>query len=60
LPVANIINILGIIYANSGIFPHDFDWGYADIDVFTPKKFYNIGHWATLGDEAKNRLGQGV
>ncbi len=32
-PVANIIKHLGVIYANRGIFPYDFDWGYADSDV---------------------------
>ncbi len=26
-------------------FPNGFDWGYADINVITSKKFYNIGHW---------------
>ncbi len=25
--------ILGIIYTTSGIFPYDFDWGYADSNI---------------------------
>ncbi len=29
---------LGVIYANSGIFPYDFGWGYTDSDVITFKK----------------------
>jgi hypothetical protein len=29
---------LGVIYTTSGVFPFDFDWGYADSDVITPKK----------------------
>ncbi len=29
---------LGVINATSGVFPYDFDWGYADIDVITPEK----------------------
>ncbi len=33
---------LGIIYAIGGIFPYDFDWGYADSDIITLKKFYMI------------------
>jgi len=33
----------GIIYATSGVFPYDFDWGYTDSDVIMPKKkIYNI------------------
>jgi hypothetical protein len=28
----------GIIYTTSGIFHYDFDWGYANSDVFTSKK----------------------
>ncbi len=35
---------LGVIYATSGIFPYDFDWGYTDSDVIMPKKIYNTGH----------------
>ncbi len=35
---------LGVIYTTSGVFPYDFDWGYTDSDVITPKKFYNIDH----------------
>ncbi len=34
-----------VIYAISGVFHYDFDWSYADSDVITSKKFYNIGHW---------------
>ncbi len=30
------------MYATSGAFPYDFDWGNADKDVMTSKKFYNI------------------
>ncbi len=30
--------ILGIIYATIGVFPYDFDWGYANSDIITPKK----------------------
>ncbi len=33
-----------MIYGTSGIFNYDFDWGYANSDVITPKKFYNISH----------------
>jgi hypothetical protein len=29
---------LGAIYATSGVFPYDFDWGYADSDVIMSKK----------------------
>ncbi len=29
---------LGVIYATSGVFPYDFDWGYTDSDVITSKK----------------------
>ncbi len=29
---------LGIIYATSGVFPHNFDCGYTDSNVITPKK----------------------
>ncbi len=29
---------LGITYATSGVFPYDFDWGYADSDIIMPKK----------------------
>ncbi len=30
-------NFLGVIYATSGIFPYDIDWGYADNNVITSK-----------------------
>ena len=30
--------ILGVIYATSGVFPYDFDWGYIDSDVIMSKK----------------------
>ncbi len=33
-----------VIYATGDIFPYDFDWGNADRNVITSKKFYNIGH----------------
>ncbi len=36
---------LGVIYATYGICPYDFDWGYIDSDIITPKKFYIIGPW---------------
>ncbi len=37
--VANTIKtLLGIIYACSGVFPYDFDWGYSNSDVITLKK----------------------
>jgi hypothetical protein len=32
--------ILGIIYETRGIFPYDFDWGYANSDVITLKKSF--------------------
>ncbi len=35
--------ILVVISATRGVFPYDFNWGYADSDVIMPKKFYNIG-----------------
>ncbi len=35
---------IGVIYATSGIFPYNFDWGYTDSNVITSKKLYNIGH----------------
>ncbi len=38
--VANIINMLGIIYATSCAFPYDFDSGYADCDIITSKKVF--------------------
>ncbi len=38
-PVVNILKpFLAIIYATGRVFPYDFDWGYADSDVFTLKK----------------------
>ncbi len=42
---------LGIIYATIGIFPNDFDWGYADSDIITPKKSFiklATGGWQSL------------
>jgi hypothetical protein len=44
VPVANIIKLLGIIYAASGAFPYDFDWVNADSGVIMSKKFYNSCH----------------
>ncbi len=29
---------LDVIYATSSVFPFDFDWGFANSDVITPKK----------------------
>ncbi len=29
---------LAVIYATSGVFPHDFYWGYVDSDVITAEK----------------------
>jgi hypothetical protein len=31
---------LGVIYATSGMFPYDFDWGYADSNVITDTKSF--------------------
>jgi len=28
------------VYATSSLFPYDFDWGYADIDVITSEKSF--------------------
>jgi hypothetical protein len=39
---------LDVIYVTIGVFPYDFDRGYANSDVNTPKKFYNIGHWSYI------------
>jgi hypothetical protein len=30
-------------------FLNDFGWSYANSDVITAKKFYNIGHWYCTG-----------
>ncbi len=43
-PVANIIKLFECNLRHQMPFPYDFDWGYADSDVITSKKFYNIGH----------------
>ncbi len=31
---------LGVIYATSGVFPYNFDWGYADSNLITLKKVF--------------------
>jgi hypothetical protein len=33
-----------VIYTPTGVYPHDFDCGYADRGIITSKKFYNTCH----------------
>jgi len=33
-------NIWGVIYSTRNVFPYEFNWGYADSGVITPKKSF--------------------